>query len=86
MAEDSAKFVRFPAADVTWRKSSYSAYNGSCGKWPALGLDGSACAIPRTPRSPVTPVQPRCLGVVPAYVQEFKLARVSLPNACGPQR
>ncbi len=30
MAEDSVKFVRVSAADVAWRKSSYSAYNGSC--------------------------------------------------------
>jgi hypothetical protein len=30
MAEDRAKFAPDSAAGVTWRKSTFSAYNGSC--------------------------------------------------------
>ena len=37
MAEDRAKFVRGSAVGVTWRKSSFSAYNGSCVEAADLG-------------------------------------------------
>jgi hypothetical protein len=30
MAENRAKFVPGSIVDVTWRKSTFSAYNGSC--------------------------------------------------------
>jgi hypothetical protein len=53
MAEDCAKSVRGSAAPITWWKSSYSAYNGSCVEIAQLGQQIAVRDSKTGPGSPV---------------------------------
>ena len=54
MAEDRAKFVPGSTAGITWRKSTFSAYNGSCVE--VAGLAPGQIGVRDSKAGPQSPV------------------------------